>query len=117
MIDHQDIREKCQLWKFFKLEWEGRIKTLIDMFNDFKGIYAHIRDNVEFKKILGYLVGVLNILNANHAKRQQADGFNIEALELAKIFKGTNKVTLLSFVMGKMRDEDVEFPAKLKKST
>jgi hypothetical protein len=74
-------------------------------------------DNCEFKKMLGYFVHISNILNANHEKRAQADGFDVKALDLVHNFKSNNKVSLLQYVMGKMREQDPQFPETLKQKT
>ena len=77
-------------------------------------MFAYIKFCPEFKTMLGYFLGISNILNANDKKKCQADGFELTTLNKVHLFKGNDGVTMLQYVMNLMTIADPAFPKRLR---
>jgi hypothetical protein len=66
--------------------------------------------------MLGYFLHIANVLNGGDKKKGQADGFEVGVLNKVHLFKDNNGVTMLQYVMRKMKEENPDFPKNFKES-
>lgn len=73
----------------------------------FEAAFEEIRTSLYFKKILGFILSLGNILNGG-TPRGQADGFYLEALSKMTTTKDLNNRTILQLICERMKAEEGE---------
>lgn len=74
----------------------------------FENAFEEIKSSPSFKKILGFILGLGNILNGG-TQKGQADGFYLDALSKATSMKDINGRTIMQIICERFKKEDEEF--------
>lgn len=95
------------MWQF-KEDFPDKKEAILNTFKHFDHAFEEIKNCKSFKKMLGYILSIGNILNGG-TNKGQADGFYLEALSKTTTLKDVNNKTILHFICEKMKKEDEEF--------
>ena len=107
LIDMKSLKQRLAVWQF-KIEFSEKKVNIEDIQKNFEHAFEEIKTSKSFKKILGFILCLGNILNGGTAKGQ-ADGFYLEALSKTTTMKDVNNRTILQLICEKLKQEDEEF--------
>lgn len=102
------LRQRLVVWQF-KLEFPEKREIVLTTQKMFENAFSEIRNSVWYKRILGFILALGNILNGGNAQKGQADGFYLEALSKATTMKDINNRTIMQIICEKFKAEDEEF--------
>ena len=71
-------------------------------------VYTQLMNSQYLLKILGMILGIGNIVNANLKDRNRADGFELEMLTKVTGVRNNEKQSLLQYVCAKLHEQDGE---------
>ena len=107
IVDMRSLKQRLVVWQF-KLDFPDKRDIVVNVSKSFEAGFEELRSSVHFKKILGFILALGNILNGGTAKGQ-ADGFYLEALSKATSMKDINNRTMMQIICEKLKAEDEEF--------
>lgn len=107
LVKHWTIKNRLVLWQF-EFEFPEKRDLVKNTLKNFDLAFEEIRSSAYFKKILGFILALGNILNGGTTKGQ-ADGFYLEALSKVTTTKDINNRTIMQIICEKMKQEDEEF--------
>jgi hypothetical protein len=89
----KSLKQRLVVWQF-KLDFPEKRDLVINIQNKFEMAFEEIKSSVYFRKILGFILALGNIMNGGTA-RGQADGFYLEAISKAMTMKDINNRTIM----------------------
>ena len=103
IVDMKSLKQRLVIWQF-KLEFPEKREIVVNTQRNFENAFEEIRTSTYFKKILGFILGLGNILNGG-TQKGQADGFYLEALSKATTMKDINNRTVMQIICEKLKKE------------
>lgn len=98
---------KIQIWNF-TFEYLENYECVFNPVRAIKLAIEEIKTNEIFKKILGYVLTIGNIMNGNTSKGQ-ADGFNLDFLNKLNGVKDNANKNVLQYILGEIKKQDETF--------
>lgn len=107
------LLNRLKVWTF-KGKWQEEKEIVDNFYKNIMHAYSNIESNKHFLQVVGYTLGIGNILNGG-TNKGQADGFDLPVLGKLVSMKDNTNQTLLQFICKKIADSDEEFPEATKK--
>lgn len=101
----KSLKQRLVVWQF-KLEFPDKLKVVFNVQKNFELAFDELRHSVPFKKILGFILAMGNIMNGG-TQKGQADGFYLEALSKATTMKDINGRTMMQIICEKLKAEGI----------
>ncbi len=107
ILESKNIKQRLLVWQF-RTDFPEKKESIIKTLDHFEKAFDELKDSKYFKKMLGFILSIGNILNGG-TNKGQADGFYLEALSKTTTLRDVNNKTILHFICEKMKQEDEEF--------
>lgn len=111
LLKHKKIEERLKLWKY-KQETEPKLKSIINELDTVIAAFSEIRESKYLRKILGAVVKMGNFMNAGDAKKERADGFDLDSIAKCNMIKAETGKNIYKIILEDVLKEDEEFPEK-----
>ncbi len=94
------LQNRLKIWKF-KGNWDEEKLIADNFYKNCMNAYNQIQSNKFFLQVIGYTLGIGNVLNGGTPKGQ-ADGFDLPVLGKLNSMKDNSNQTLLQFICKKI---------------
>ncbi len=101
------LKQRLVVWQF-KNDFPEKKEIIQSVQKNFEHAFDELTNSKHFKKILGFILALGNILNGGTAKGQ-ADGFYLEALSKTTTMRDINNRTIMQLICEKLKQEDEDF--------